>query len=138
MMKTSRVLALVLTATSSITAAEGAPDYFRDIAPLVRQYCAGCHNDLDLEGDLSLERFADLKDGGWGGGEMLRPGDPEGSELIKLITGVAKEPMPPADEPQLKPAEVETIRQWIAAGAKWPQASHSSRRAASVASTGGS
>ncbi|NNM30181.1 MAG: hypothetical protein HKO57_11720 [Akkermansiaceae bacterium] len=98
-----------------------APDYHRDIAPLVRQYCAGCHNDLDFKGDVTLERFADLEDGGFGSGTMLKPGDPEGSELVRLITGRAKEPMPPADEPQLQPAEIEVIKRWIAAGARGPQ-----------------
>lgn len=115
-----RSLVFAFLAGSAVSAVAEAPDYFRDIAPLVRQYCAGCHNDIDLEGDLSLERFADLKEGGWGGGTMLKPGDPEGSELVRLITGVAKEPMPPADEPQLKPAEIVVIRKWITAGAHGP------------------
>ncbi len=95
--------------------ATAAPDYHQDIAPLLRQYCAGCHNDVDLDGDFSVEYFSDLDEG-----LNLRPGDPEKSELIRLITGQAKEPMPPADEPQPSQEEIAIFKAWIAAGAKGP------------------
>ncbi len=92
------------------------PDFHRNIAPLLRQYCAGCHNDEDLKGELSLEFFADLQE------EVnLRPGDPEKSQLIRLMTGKTEEPMPPADEPQPSAAEIAVFEAWIAAGAKGPQ-----------------
>lgn len=96
-------------------AANAAPDYQKDIAPLLRQYCAGCHNDEDLEGDLSVEFFADVQ-----GGMNLRPGDPDKSQLIRLMTGQSDEPMPPTDEPQPSEAEIAVFRAWIAAGAKGP------------------
>lgn len=47
--------------------------YERDIAPVLRTHCAGCHNDADREGEFSLETFAGLRRGGDKGG-TIRPG----------------------------------------------------------------
>lgn len=96
-----------------------AVDYHSDIAPLLRQYCAGCHNDEDFEGDFSVERFADLKAGG-SKGDLLVAGKPEESYLIKLLTGDAKDPMPPKDEPQPTTKEIALLKAWIAEGAAGP------------------
>lgn len=98
----------------------GAVDYHAEIAPLLRQYCAGCHNDEDFDGDFSVERFADLKEGG-SKGDMIVPGRPDESYLIKLLTGGTSEPMPPKDEPQPAAAEIDLLKRWIAAGAPGPK-----------------
>jgi hypothetical protein len=37
-------------------------EYARDIRPLTRQYCLGCHSTAKHAGDLDLERFATLSD----------------------------------------------------------------------------
>lgn len=96
-------------------------DYHRDIAPLLRQYCAGCHNDDDFEGDFSVERYVDLEEGG-SKGVMLRPGKPEGSYLMALMTGGdVSEPMPPRDEPQPTAEEIDLFARWIKEGAKGPE-----------------
>ncbi|MEN9546823.1 MAG: hypothetical protein RLZZ356_1555, partial [Verrucomicrobiota bacterium] len=58
--------------------------YERDIAPILRTQCAGCHNDVDREGEFSVETFATLNRGG-DQGATVKPGDPEGSLLIRLI-----------------------------------------------------
>ena len=108
---------------STLAAADGvAPvDYHGDVAPLLRQYCAGCHNDEDFEGDFSVEYFADVEEGG-SKGVMLRPANPDGSYLIKLLTGGTEEPMPPADEPLPSAAEIDLLKRWISEGAKGPEA----------------
>jgi len=94
-------------------------DYHGDVAPLMRQYCAGCHNDVDFEGDFSVERFIDLEEGG-SRGVMLKSGDPEGSHLIKLLTGGTDDPMPPEDEPQPSADEITLLKRWIEEGARGP------------------
>ncbi|MCP5542043.1 MAG: hypothetical protein H7A53_13260 [Akkermansiaceae bacterium] len=111
-------LAALACAPAAIRAAEPV-DYFRDVAPLLRQYCAGCHNDEDYEGDFSVERFADLKEGG-SKGTMLKPGAPGESHLIALLTGKTKEPMPPKDEPQPAAGEIALLERWIGEGARGP------------------
>jgi mono/diheme cytochrome c family protein len=100
--------------------AADAPDYHSEIAPLLRQYCAGCHNDEDFEGDFSVERYADLKEGG-SKGDMLVPGKPDESYLIKLLTGGTSEPMPPKDDPQPGAKEIDLLKRWVAAGAPGPK-----------------
>ena len=94
--------------------------YERDIAPILRTYCAGCHNDADREGEFSVETFASLNKGG-DKGATLKPGDPESSLLVKLIEGRSKPSMPPKDEPRVPAAELALLRQWIADGAPGPQ-----------------
>ncbi|NDH93974.1 MAG: hypothetical protein EBZ13_05435 [Planctomycetia bacterium] len=51
-----------------------APSYEHDITPLLRTYCAGCHNDRDAEGGLSVETFASFRRGGEFSGDPISPG----------------------------------------------------------------
>jgi len=93
--------------------------YERDIAPILRSHCAGCHNDADREGEFSVETFAGLRQGG-DKGATIRPGDPAESLLVKLIEGRARPSMPPDDEPRVPAAELALLREWIADGARGP------------------
>ncbi len=92
-------------------------DYERQVAPLLKTYCAGCHNDTDKEGDLSLLSLSALRSG-TPEGAVVVAAKPDESKLFKVISGAAEPKMPPKDEPQLKPEHVELIRAWIAQGAK--------------------
>jgi WD40 repeat protein len=97
-----------------------APTYERDVVPILRTYCAGCHNDADMEGNLSVERFSSLRKGGAESGDPVVAGDPDASVMLRRIASTAGDHMPPADEPQPSAAEVATLRAWIAAGAAGP------------------
>ena len=112
-----RILVVVGLGRAEILAREWV--YERDIAPVLRTHCAGCHNDADREGEFSLETFAGLRRGGDKGG-TIRPGDPAGSLLVKLIEGRVRPSMPPDDEPRVPAAEVARLREWIADGAPGP------------------
>ncbi len=115
-----RWLIACLLSVSATSAANRGWLYERDIAPILRTHCAGCHNEADREGEFSVETFSSLKQGG-DKGATLKPGDPEGSLLVKLIEGRAKPVMPPKDEPRVSTAELALLRQWIADGAPGPQ-----------------
>jgi WD40 repeat protein len=116
-----RALARLLCGLAALLpAARAEIGYERDIAPILRTYCAGCHNDADREGDFSLETFAALRTGG-DRGDPVRPGRAEDSLLIRLIEHRAKPAMPPADEPPVPPAELARLKAWIAAGAPGPR-----------------
>jgi Planctomycete cytochrome C/WD domain, G-beta repeat len=127
-------LRLVLRATlfaatacaASALHAETAPlDYRNDIAPLLRDYCAGCHNDVDREGELSVETFAALMAGGESEDQtIVVPGDPAKSFLLQTVRHEVKPAMPPKREPQPSGAEVALIARWIEEGAKGPAAEH--------------
>ena len=51
---------------------------------------------------------------------MVTPGRPELSRLIRVLTGQAEPKMPPEGEEAPKPAEIDVLKAWIAAGAKGP------------------
>ena len=112
---------LGLSPVPSIRAAAAAApvNYEREVAPILRAYCAGCHNDADKEGTFSVETFARLRTGG-NKGDPIRPRDPDQSFLIRSIEGKAKPHMPPRDEPQVPEAELAVLRRWITEGAAGP------------------
>lgn len=111
-------MSLVLTALA--VPALAAPEYEREIAPILRTYCAGCHNDRDAESELSVERFASLRKGGADAGDPIVPADAAASVLIQRILSKGADHMPPDDEPQVPAAELATLEAWIAAGAPGP------------------
>ncbi|MCB1095259.1 MAG: hypothetical protein KDN22_06730 [Verrucomicrobiae bacterium] len=114
------ILTLLLSVAAQPLFAEPAPvDYQREVAPIFRSYCAGCHNDVDYEGDFSLETFAGLRGGGEEG-DPIKPGDGAESLLIQLVEHRAKPNMPPKDEPQLPAEELAILKRWIAEGARGP------------------
>ncbi len=95
--------------------------YSRDIAPILRAYCSGCHDDAGREGRLSVETFAQLRQGGEDHGDPIQPGKPDESFLVRAVEGAAKPKMPPKDEPQVPELERATLRRWIAEGAVGPE-----------------
>src|SRR5688572_23890925 len=109
----------VVAFASLLRGADVAPDFTKDIAPLLTKYCAGCHNDTDREGKLSLASYESLLKGGEKGG-VITPGQADLSRLVRVLNGQAEPKMPPEGEEAPKPAELETIKQWIAADAKGP------------------
>ena len=111
--------AIAWSFTLTCLAAGPAPDYSTQIAPILKKYCAGCHNDEDAEGELSLESFAAIGRGGEHG-PALQSGDARASRMIRQLTGKAKPAMPPEDEPQPSAQQVALLVAWVDAGAKGP------------------
>ena len=109
-----------LVSASAAVDAGSAPDYTARVAPILKKYCAGCHNDEDREGKFSLENYASLHRGTAHGPAFL-PGDAKGSRIIRVLTGAAKPTMPPEDEPRPAADEIALIAAWIEAGARGPQ-----------------
>jgi WD40 repeat protein len=111
----------ILVSTLPAAGADGgsAPDYTTRVAPIFKQYCAGCHNDEDREGKFSLESYAALQQGTEHGPALL-PGDAKGSRIVRVLTGLAKPVMPPEDEPRPSADEIAVIEAWIESGARGP------------------
>src|SRR3954463_13338521 len=80
------------------------PDFRKDVAPIFAKYCSGCHNDNDLEGELSLVSFEKLQKGG-DKGAVIVPNRADASLMIRMLTGEVEPAMPPKDNPQ--PTNVE-------------------------------
>jgi hypothetical protein len=75
----------------------------------------GCHNQDKARGGLVVSSYTALMSGG-SSGEVVKPGDPDGSRLFLLISHKQQPNMPPK-APMIAAESIETIRQWIAAGA---------------------
>lgn len=99
------------------TWADDPPHFAQKIAPIFQRHCVRCHSPENEKGGLSLATGEDLREQG-----NLVAGDPDSSHLVDLITGVDGNPpaMPQEGEP-LSDEEITIIRQWIAAGADWPE-----------------
>ena len=94
------------------------------LRPLFKDKCLGCHGDdpQELEGGLDLRsREAMLKNGN-SGDTVLKPGEPEKSLLLRSVRYTDNDlKMPPKASNKLTEEEVEWVREWIAAGAPWPE-----------------
>ena len=108
----------------TVTAAAAVPDFHKDVAPILREYCAGCHNDDELDGEFSVETFKSLMAGG-DSGKAIVPGNAADSRLTHLITGQKKPFMPPRKEPQPAPVQIEVLKAWIDGGAPTPKVDRS-------------
>jgi WD40 repeat protein len=102
--------------------AADAPDFAHDVSPILAKYCAGCHNATDREGELSLESFADLQQGGEKGAVVV-PGRADASLMMRAIAGEVEPSMPPPDNPRPTEKEIDLLRAWIEAGAAGPEGS---------------
>lgn len=94
--------------------AENAARHFdQRIAPILISACLDCHSGPDPEAGLNLASRASAFAGGEGG-VALRPHDPQGSMLWQRVRDGE---MPP--EHPLSEEDRESLRQWIADGARW-------------------
>jgi mono/diheme cytochrome c family protein len=109
-----------LTVTTALTAADVAPDYLRDIAPILSR-CTSCHGADQQEASLNLMIKGKALAGGESG-KVIVPNDAKASLLLKLVRGEeADRLMPPPGEGQaLNKEQIATLERWINAGAPWP------------------
>lgn len=96
-----------------------APEYRRDVAPILRAYCVGCHNAEDANSGLAMHTFSSLSKGGENGPAFV-PSKSGESRLYLMVTGELEPHMPPEDNPAPNPEEIEVLRRWIDAGAPPP------------------
>src|SRR4051812_19843610 len=101
-----------------VSVADGAPRFNRDIRPILADKCYACH------GPDSGTRKADLRlDTEAGSHEsVITVGDPDSSELIRRVSSDdPEERMPPAaaKKPPLTKDQIDLVRKWIKAGAKY-------------------
>jgi hypothetical protein len=108
-------VAVLFVAIGSLAAAD--VTFEKDVRPILERNCLGCHNDNESKGGLSLSTLASALKGG-DSGPAFASGQPDASELFAQVSG--SEPAMPKDRPPLTAAELAVLREWIAAGAKWP------------------
>ncbi len=111
-------IVLLAAAFATFTYAADAPTFSKDIAPILRERCAGCHASKVHMGGLSIDTYSSLMKGGSTGPDIV-PGHSADSRLYLLITAKIM-PAMPMDGTKLPDASVEAIRAWIDAGANAP------------------
>jgi formylglycine-generating enzyme required for sulfatase activity len=105
-----------------------AVDFVKDVQPILEYNCVRCHNPKATaveKGDTSVELDTKAKAIR---GKTIVPGDPSKSKAYTttILPDDDDKLMPPLDEikkgasARLTKAEAETLKTWIAEGAKWP------------------
>lgn len=110
---------LFLAVTGCAAAQSGTPDesFELHIRPVLAEKCYGCHTDAK-SGGLQLDSREHMLAGGKSG-PAIRPGDPDNSLLVQAIRQIhPRLKMPPGGK--LRDTEIESIANWIKAGAIWP------------------
>jgi len=95
--------------------AAGEAPTFAEVASILRERCVVCHQGELAPLGLRLDGYPGLERGSQNG-PVARPGDPEGSELVRRIRGTSLPRMPLTGPPYLSPAEISLIEGWVAAG----------------------
>jgi hypothetical protein len=93
----------VLTTTSVFAA-----DYLKDIKPLLKERCVSCHGSVKQKGDLRLDAGALID-------KSVH------ADLIERVTSHDEDERMPPEGARLTESQVETLRQWFAAGAPFPK-----------------
>src|SRR4249920_3493224 len=109
--------------TRMVLPADRGVEFNRDVRPILSDKCLRCHGTdatakgIPLRLDSEAAATADLGDGR----RAIVPGDTASSQVIRRITATDEAlRMPPVySDLKLTPQEIETLRLWIAQGAKW-------------------
>ena len=106
-----------------------AVDFVRDVEPILHQRCYLCHGSEQQMSGLRLNnREAAFKGGA--SGRVIVPGEPGASKLIARVSSPDDGfRMPPGGD-ALSDSDRAILRDWIAAGAPWPDSQASSEVAA--------
>ena len=99
----------------SLSLAAEPVSYYRQIVPVFKRSCNGCHHPAKMKGDLDLTTHAAILKGGKHGA-ILDLKNAVKSTLLEEITG--EEPSMPKEGDPLSKDEVALIERWIAEGAK--------------------
>ncbi|MFO0841124.1 MAG: c-type cytochrome domain-containing protein [Gemmataceae bacterium] len=92
--------------------------FIKDVAPIFKESCFGCHGAKNPKGKLDMTRYEALRKGGTKDDPIVA-GKPEDSYLLDVLTATDKKRMPPLEAGDPLPREkVELIRRWVKEGAK--------------------
>ncbi|MEZ6091459.1 MAG: c-type cytochrome domain-containing protein [Pirellulaceae bacterium] len=114
------VTGLFLLIGADSTAADDDAFFRESVEPILRQRCYECHSHGAgaMEGDLTLDWRSGWQSGG-GRGSAIKPGDPDGSLLIRAIRH--EEPDLKMPDEKLPEAEIEILSRWVRSGAHDPR-----------------
>ena len=122
---------LLVAIAVSVAAAEDTPptaaasssapvDYLRDVEPILRTHCYGCHSQGNADAGLALDRLEDARRGGFSGGRILG-GKLSENELWNRVAH-ARSRLPHAEEREghaSRDRDLDIIKRWIEQGSPW-------------------
>ena len=109
------MISLVAAASVIPMLASADVSFYKDIKPILRKRCQGCHQPSTQGGKLVVTSFETFRAGGSSGASYV-PGRPQDSIIMRYIVG--DPPNMPKNNKPLVATDVELIRKWIAEGAK--------------------
>ena len=113
---------LVLAAAAGSVAALSAQDFLKDVQPIFRKKCIGCHGAAQQVNGLRLDDGVAVLKGGYSGPAIVKGKSAESKLIERVISSKEGFQMPPVG-PRLSEAEVAMLRGWIDAGAVLPASS---------------
>lgn len=115
-------IVFVLIALQVVRANDKAPDFGRDVRPILAKHCFTCHGpDPEArESGLRLDQ-QDSATKDLGGYAAIKPGDPDASEIMIRVTHDDPDMrMPPnGAHPPLNDSQIATLRRWIQSGGEY-------------------
>ncbi|MGB0578976.1 MAG: DUF1549 domain-containing protein [Limisphaerales bacterium] len=96
-----------------------APDYVREVKPLLEHKCYSCHGGLKQKAGLRLDTAAHIRAGGRHGAAIV-PDDPANSLLLQRVRSADESQRMPLEANALTAEEIGVLERWIAAGATAP------------------
>jgi hypothetical protein len=112
------VILAVLLAESSAAAA---PDFSREVRPLLEKHCVKCHGQEKQKGGLRFDTKEGAFKTGDSGEKAIVPRHAEQSRLIKLVQSKDDAERMPSKGDPLSSAQIDLLTRWIDAGADWPE-----------------
>jgi hypothetical protein len=105
-------------ADPSPSAPAGPVSFIKDVAPILKESCFGCHGAKNPKGKLDMTHYDSFRKGGTKDDPIV-PGKPEESYVIDVLKATDKKRMPPLETGDALPKDrVEIISRWIKEGAK--------------------
>ncbi|SVC42498.1 uncharacterized protein METZ01_LOCUS295352, partial [marine metagenome] len=119
--KVNRLLLIGTTMALLGGLAKAEVSFEKQVQPVLASACLSCHGEKKPKGELQLHTHAGLLEGSEYG-KVVVPGKPEKSTLYTttILPPDDDDIMPPKGEP-LTSDQADVLKEWIAAGAKWPE-----------------
>src|SRR6185369_843841 len=102
--------------------AGAAPDFSREVQPLLEKHCFKCHGPEKQKGGLRFDTKEGAFKTGESGDKAIVPGHATQSRLIKLVSSSDDDERMPSKGESLSAAQVDLLKRWIDAGAQWSEA----------------
>jgi hypothetical protein len=107
------------TAAAQAPAPQGPVSFIKQVAPILKENCYGCHDAKKRKGKFDISTVDALRKGG-DSGDPIADGKPDESHLMSVLTtSNPKRRMPPPEAGDPLPKDkLAVIEQWIKEGAK--------------------